>query len=100
LSISFSTFPLVDLTTFFAVGSSTFDLLDPEPVDLLADLGRSNPPLVLVLVLVLISTLPCFFDPVVGFDLDPLDLSLDLLLLLPDFDLDPEATFFFDFFGY
>jgi hypothetical protein len=41
-------------------------------------------------------------DP--GFDLDleldPWDLSVDLLLLLPDFDFEPEVTFFLDFFGY
>jgi hypothetical protein len=29
-----------------------------------------------------------------------LDLSWVLLLLVPDFDFDPEVTFFFDFFGY
>jgi hypothetical protein len=71
---------------------------------LLADAGRSGP--FLDLDEILISTLTRFFnaadDPAFGFDLDleldPLDRSLGLLL--PDLDLDPEATFFLDFFGY
>jgi hypothetical protein len=71
---------------------------------LLADFGRSRPPLGLALDLM--STLTTFFEPdgpeldlALDFELEPdAFLGSDLVLLPPDFDLD--EAFFFDLVGY